>query len=37
MLDIETDSTIVVDENAEKQRTTEFVQVLARCCRSWRR
>ena len=27
-LDIETDSTIVVDENAEKQRTNEFVQVL---------
>lgn len=27
-LDIETDSTIIVDENAEKERTTEFVQVL---------
>ena len=27
-LDIETDSTIMVDENAEKQRRTEFVQVL---------
>ena len=27
-LDIETDSTIVVDENAEKERTTEFVQML---------
>lgn len=28
VLDIETDSTIMVDENAEKQRTTEFMQVL---------
>jgi len=28
VLDIETDSTILQDENAEKQRTTEFVQVL---------
>jgi hypothetical protein len=27
-LDIETDSTIVVDENAEKERHTEFVQML---------
>jgi hypothetical protein len=27
-LDIETDSTIIADENAEKQRRTEFVQVL---------
>ena len=29
ILDIETDSTIQADENAEKQRRTEFVQVLA--------
>jgi hypothetical protein len=28
VLDIETDSTIMADENAEKQRRTEFVQVL---------
>ena len=28
MLDIETDCTIMADENAEKQRRTEFVQVL---------
>jgi hypothetical protein len=28
VLDIETDSTIVADENAEKQRRTEFVQML---------
>jgi len=28
VLDIETDSTILQDENAEKQRRTEFVQVL---------
>ena len=28
VLDIETDSTIQIDENAEKQRRTEFVQVL---------
>ena len=28
VLDIETDSTIQIDENAEKQRTTEFMQVL---------
>ena len=28
VLDIETDSTIQLDENAEKQRRTEFVQVL---------
>ena len=28
MLDIETDSTIMADEDAEKQRRTEFVQVL---------
>ena len=28
VLDIETDSTIMQDENAEKQRRTEFVQVL---------
>jgi hypothetical protein len=27
-LDIETDSTIIADENAEKQRRTEFVKVL---------
>ncbi len=29
MLDIETDSTILIDENAEKQRRTEFVGVLS--------
>ena len=29
VLDIETDSTIMVDENAEKQRRTEFVGMLA--------
>ena len=29
VLDIETDSTILADENAEKQRRTEFVQVLS--------
>jgi hypothetical protein len=29
VLDIETDSTIMADENAEKQRRTEFVGVLA--------
>jgi hypothetical protein len=29
ILDIETDSTIMVDENAQKQRTNEFIQVLA--------
>jgi hypothetical protein len=29
VLDIETDSTIMADENAEKQRRTEFVQALA--------
>lgn len=29
VLDIETDSTILVDENAEKQRRSEFVGVLA--------
>ena len=29
VLDIETDSTIMADENAEKQRRTEFVQMLA--------
>ena len=28
MLDIETDSTIMADENAEKQRRTEFIGVL---------
>src|SRR5215204_2654089 len=28
VLDIETDSTIQIDENAEKQRRTEFIQVL---------
>ena len=28
VLDIETDSTIIADENAEKQRRTEFVQML---------
>ena len=28
VLDIETDSTIMADENAEKQRRTEFVSVL---------
>jgi hypothetical protein len=28
VLDIETDSTILADENAEKQRRTEFVQML---------
>ena len=28
VLDIETDSTIMADENAEKQRRTEFVGVL---------
>ena len=28
MLDIETDSTILIDENAEKQRRAEFMQVL---------
>ena len=28
VLDIETDSTIQIDENAEKQRRTEFMQVL---------
>jgi len=28
VLDIETDSTIMADENAEKQRRTEFVQML---------
>jgi hypothetical protein len=28
VLDIETDSTVMQDENAEKQRRTEFVQVL---------
>ena len=29
VLDIETDSTIMADENAEKQRRTEFVQMLS--------
>ena len=29
VLDIETDSTILQDENAEKQRRTEFIQVLS--------
>ena len=28
VLDIETDSTIIADENAEKQRRTEFMQVM---------
>ena len=28
MLDIETDSTIMIDENAEKQRRAEFIGVL---------
>ena len=29
MLDIETDSTIMIDENGEKERRGEFMQVLA--------
>ena len=36
VLDIETDSTIMADENAEKQRRTEFIGCSARCCRSCR-
>ena len=37
MLDIETDSTIMADENAEKQRRTEFIAGAGLvCCRNCR-